>query len=137
MKKNLIISFMLLISILIAGCSNAEQKQENTSASYKNLSVDEAVALLQSNPNIILIDVRTPDEIKESGIIENADNIDFKASDFKDKVSALDKSKEYLLYCRTGNRSGQASQVMADLGFTNINNLKDAGYEEFSKALAK
>ena len=98
MKKNLIISFMLLISILIAGCSNAEQKQENTSASYKNLSVDEAVALLQSNPNIMVIDVRTPDEIKETGIIENADNIDFKASDFKDKVSALDKSKEYLLY---------------------------------------
>ena len=64
-------------------------------------------------------------------------NIDFKAADFKDNVSALDKSKEYIVFCRTGNRSGQASQIMADLGFTNVNNLNNAGYDEFSKALAE
>ena len=125
MKKNIIITFSLLsVILLIAGC---QKKETSEAVNYKNLNVDEAAALIVSNPNIIVIDVRTPD----------ASNIDFKAADFKEKVSALDKSKEYLLFCRTGNRSGQASQIMADLGFTNINNLKDAGYDEFSKALAK
>lgn len=135
MKKNLIITFTLLsVILLMAGC---QKKETSEAVNYKNLTVDEAAALIVSNPDIILIDVRTPDEIKETGTIENSSNIDFKAADFKEKVSTLDKSKEYLLFCRTGNRSGQASQIMADLGFTNINNLKDAGYDEFSKALAK
>ena len=82
------------------------------------------------------IDVRTPDEIAETGAIENSINIDFKASDFKEKVSALDKDKEYILFCKSGNRSGQASKIMAEMGFSNVNNLNNAGYEEFSKALS-
>ena len=142
MKKNIIISFVVLLSLIIS-CSNSSssssssQQQTNTAASYNNLTVDEVITLWKSNTNIILIDVRTPDEIKETGTIEGATNIDFKAADFKDNVSALDKSKEYIVFCRTGNRSGQASQIMADLGFTNINNLSNAGYDEFSKALAQ
>ncbi|WP_297205738.1 rhodanese-like domain-containing protein [uncultured Brachyspira sp.] len=142
MKKNIIISFVVLLSLIIS-CSNSSssssssQQQTNTAASYKNLTVDEVITLWKSNTNIILIDVRTPDEIKETGTIEGATNIDFKAADFKDNVSALDKSKEYIVFCRTGNRSGQASQIMADLGFTNVNNLNNAGYDEFSKALAE
>ena len=56
---------------------------------------------------------------------------------FKEKISALDKDKEYILFCKSGNRSGQASKIMAEMGFSNINNLNNAGYEEFSKALSK
>ena len=87
--------------------------------------------------DFIVIDVRTPDEIAQTGAIENSINIDFKASDFKEKISALDKDKEYILFCKSGNRSGQASKIMAEMGFSNINNLNNAGYEEFSKALSK
>ena len=92
---------------------------------------------MEANPDIIVIDVRTPDEIAQTGAIENSINIDFKASDFKEKISALDKDKEYILFCKSGNRSGQASKIMAEMGFSNINNLNNAGYEEFSKALSK
>lgn len=92
---------------------------------------------MDANPDIIVIDVRTPDEIAQTGAIENSINIDFKASDFKEKISALDKDKEYILFCKSGNRSGQASKIMAEMGFSNINNLNNAGYEEFSKALSK
>ena len=146
MKKSFIISFAVLVSLMIS-CSNSsssassaqtnQQSEASSSASYNNLTVEEVVTLWKSNPDIILIDVRTPDEIKETGSIEGATNIDFKAADFKENVSALDKSKEYIIFCRSGNRSGQASQIMADLGFTNINNLSNAGYDEFSKALAQ
>ena len=92
---------------------------------------------MEANPDIIVIDVRTPDEIAQTGAIENSINIDFKASDFKEKISALDKDKEYILFCKSGNRSGQAYKIMAEMGFSNINNLNNAGYEEFSKALSK
>ena len=92
---------------------------------------------MDANPDIIVIDVRTPDEIAQTGAIENSINIDFKASDFKEKISVLDKDKEYILFCKSGNRSGQASKIMAEMGFSNINNLNNAGYEEFSKALSK
>lgn len=146
MKKTIIIFSAVLLSLIIS-CSNSssassaaqtnQQTETTASASYNNLTVDEVVTLWKSNPDIVLIDVRTPDEIKETGSIEGATNIDFKASDFKENVSALDKSKEYIIFCRSGNRSGQASQIMADLGFTNINNLNNAGYDEFSKALSK
>lgn len=134
MRKSIIISFALLL----ISCSNSSQtSSEEKAASYNNLSVDEIITLWQSNPDIIVIDVRTPKEIAEIGTIEGSTNIDFKAADFKEKVSSLDKSKEYILFCRTGNRSGQASQIMADLGFSNVNNLSNAGYDDLSKALVK
>lgn len=74
---------------------------------------------MEANPDIIVIDVRTPDEIAQTGAIENSINIDFKASDFKEKISVLDKDKEYILFCKSGNRSRQASKIMAEMGFSN------------------
>lgn len=133
MQKYFLI-FLILLIMMIIGCSNSSS---NTKVSYNNLSINEVLELLNTNSNIIIVDVRTSDEIKESGIIPNAINVDFKSSDFKEQLSKLDKSKEYLLYCRTGNRSGQAAQVMSEEGFSNINNLNNAGYDEFSKALAQ
>ena len=90
MRKSIIISFALLL----ISCSNSSQtSSEEKAASYNNLSVDEVITLWQSNPDIIVIDVRTPEEIAEIGTIEGSTNIDFKAADFKEKVSSLDKAK--------------------------------------------
>lgn len=77
----------------------------------------------------LILDVRTPDEIAE-GYLEGALFVDFMAEDFKDQVVSLDKSADYLVHCRSGNRSGQAIVIMADLGFTgelvNGGGLEDA-----------
>jgi rhodanese-related sulfurtransferase len=77
----------------------------------------------------LILDVRTPDEISE-GHLEGALFVDFMADDFKDKVAELDKSADYVVHCRSGNRSGQAIVIMADLGFTgelvNGGGLEDA-----------
>lgn len=70
----------------------------------------------------ILIDVRTPSEYEESHVI-GAENIDFLNQDFEDKILKLDKTKIYKLYCRSGNRSGQAEKRMKTLGFKNVENL--------------
>lgn len=135
--KNIKTVICLFLSILFFTSCKSKQESNQNEESFKNLTVEEVIILLEANPDIIVIDVRTPDEIAQTGAIENSINIDFKSSDFKEKISALDKYKEYILFCKSGNRSGQASKIMAEMGFSNINNLNNAGYEEFSKALSK
>ena len=80
-----------------------------------------------SNKDIQLIDVRTPEEYQE-GYIKNAILIDYFSEDFNNKIQELDKEKPVYLYCRSGNRSGKASIILLDLGFTEIVDL-EGGYE--------
>ena len=59
-----------------------------------------------------LLDVRTPEEFA-AGHLAGAENIDFYAADFADQIDALDQGEQYVVYCRSGNRSGQATALMA------------------------
>lgn len=70
-----------------------------------------------------VIDVRTPAEFAE-GHLEGAVNIDVSAPTFASEISQLPVDGEYVIYCRSGNRSAQAVDQMEGLGFTN---LTDAG----------
>jgi rhodanese-related sulfurtransferase len=72
----------------------------------------------------ILIDVRTPEEFN-LGKLQNALLIDFYGDNFHDEIQKLDKNKKYLLYCRSGNRSGQAMMLMSQLGFDEVYNLEN------------
>ena len=130
MRKHIIISFSILTLLIMS-------LQAYSQAKANGLELNKVVELLKSDPSITVIDVRTPAEVKETGAIKDSVNIDFKAADLKTKVSKLDKNKTYLLHCKSGNRAGQAAQIMIDLGFKNINYLKNGGYAELSKALNK
>ena len=80
----------------------------------------EAAAVLDEAPaDLVVLDIRTPEEFAESHLA-GAVNIDFYAADFRQQIEALDRDAPYVLYCRSGNRSSQARQLMADLGFTNV-----------------
>lgn len=72
-----------------------------------------------SNPDFVVLDVRTPAEFA-GGHVPQAANVDFEASDFAAQVSKLNKDKTYLVYCRTGSRSGQATAVMNSMGFKHV-----------------
>ena len=74
---------------------------------------------LSGNPDITVIDVRTPEEFAE-GHIDGAAMIDFYAATFADDMAGLDPDGTYLLYCRSGNRSGQATALMQQLGFERV-----------------
>ncbi len=76
-----------------------------------------------------VIDVRTPAEFA-TGHLEGAINIDWEGATFADEVAALDPNGTYLLYCRSGNRAGQAQTAMESLGFTDLTNI--GGVEEAS-----
>lgn len=71
----------------------------------------------------MLLDVRTDEEVAEK-TIENALHLDFyQGQDFLNELEKLDKSKNYYVYCRSGNRSGQTCLLMQQLGFENTFNL--------------
>lgn len=70
-----------------------------------------------------LIDIRTPEEFN-SGYIADAMNIDYYSNTFLSELNKLDKSKKYLIYCRTGSRTGNAIKLMKEAGFTEVYDLK-------------
>ncbi|MBX9470632.1 rhodanese-like domain-containing protein [Microcella sp.] len=69
----------------------------------------------------VVIDVRTPAEFA-SGHLEGAVNIDVQSADFESRISELDPAGTYFVYCRSGNRSGQAIARMEALGFSDLTN---------------
>lgn len=73
-----------------------------------------------------VLDVRTPAEYSDSHA-KDAINIDFLDGSFKDKISKLDRNAHYKIYCRSGNRSGQAEKLMRSMGFKNIENVGSLG----------
>lgn len=83
------------------------------------------------NNEVVVIDVRTNKEFKE-GNIETSFNLDFQKREFIDSLDKLDKNKEYLIYCASGNRSLKASNIMKSLGFKIIYNYKK-GYKDWIK----
>ncbi|MBT8285174.1 MAG: rhodanese-like domain-containing protein [Flavobacteriaceae bacterium] len=89
-----------------------------------DLTQEEWNKKLSEDSNAVILDVRTPEEIEE-GIIKDAMHIDiYTGQAFVDELQKLDKSKNYYVYCRSGNRSGQACAIMNSLGFDNAYNLQ-------------
>ena len=90
----------------------------------EDLTQEEWASQLATDTNAVVLDVRTDAEVAD-GIIPNAIHIDiYKGQGFIDEVEALDKTKNYYVYCRSGNRSGQACAIMEQLGFKNAYNLE-------------
>lgn len=96
--------------------------------------VDPAAAaeLLAATPAPILVDVRTPQEFAE-GHLDGATLVDLNAPDFADRIASLDRDASYVIYCRSGNRSAAAREVMAELGFTDVADIR-GGIQAWSAA---
>ncbi len=75
------------------------------------------------NKGGVVLDVRAPQELSE-GSIPGYELIDFFDPGFRDKLEQLDPEKTYLLYCRSGNRSGKACTMMKEMGFKRVYNLE-------------
>lgn len=78
--------------------------------------------MITAKEEIIMIDVRTEEEVTE-GIIDGATNINIFNPDFADKIEEYDRSKTYVMICRSGARSSQACMQMSGMGFEKIYNL--------------
>lgn len=88
-----------------------------------NIAQDQWWEGAQNDTDAVILDVRTPAEWNE-GIIPGATNIDIYQGDaFMEALEQLDKSKTYYVYCRSGARSGNACNVMSQMGFEKAYNL--------------
>lgn len=88
--------------------------------SYQDLDGRAFKTAFEQDSQAVLLDVRTPAEF-QSGHIKGALNMDIMGFDFRNQIGALDQNKTYYIYCRSGNRSGQACSMMSDLGLKTIN----------------
>ncbi len=119
-------SIIVLITILWIGLASCGQKQNEKSSNQDSASAVSLISpeeLHKANKDIVLIDVRTPQEYA-SGHIENSINIDFRASNFKNLIGELDKNQDVYVYCKIGGRSAAAARLMEDMGFNKIYDLK-------------
>lgn len=140
-KKNVI--SLILVSVftgLILGCENTQKNKptsENSSqpqstVNYENIDVERFKELMK-NDDVVILDVRTDEEVS-NGAIEGSAQIDFYKEDFKEQLSKLDPNKTYLVYCKTGGRSSQSCKILTEeLGFSNIKNLQ-GGYTAWENA---
>ena len=103
--------------------------------SFKSLTPLEASNLIKKhadNPDLIILDVRTPWEFSNKHI-EGAENMDFTDPDFNEMVEKLDKDKIYVIYCKSGRRSDKVTEILKNLGFIKIYSIK-GGFEGWNAA---
>ncbi len=111
MKKILI----LLTAMLLGGCAAKPTEK----ASYRQIGMDEAITMMAEEENYIILDVRRADEFA-AGHIPGAINVANESIGSGEIPELPDKDQLILVYCRSGRRSKEASQKLANLGYTNI-----------------
>jgi len=100
---------MLLAAAAFGGCVGNESSEPVAEASVSTLDA-------------IIIDVRTPEEFA-AGHLDGALLIDIKDAAFDARIAELDPEADYIVYCRSGNRSAQAVTRMREIGIRNITDL--------------
>ena len=135
MKRFATIAIVAGLAVLTA-CGSDESAAETDTGSavtaapaadgvtgFSTVSADDAAAVLADAPDdLVILDVRTPQEYAE-GHLEGAVLVDFYDADFADQLAALDPDVPYLVYCRSGNRSGQTLPLMEQLGFASASDI--------------
>lgn len=109
--------FILFVIVTAFAACNAQ------SEGVKNLSQQDLTAKLQEK-NTVLIDVRTSIEVAGGYIPESEYFIDINGANFEQKIAELDTTKTYVIYCRSGARSGRAASYMSQNSFTEVYNLE-------------
>lgn len=87
-----------------------------------SLSACSSETSVSVSPETVVLDVRTPEEFA-SGHLAGAELLDFSGGEFATALPSLDPEAEYVVYCRSGNRSGQAVALMEQAGFAYVTNL--------------
>lgn len=122
--KSFLFKLFVLMAVLVPAVAFAEIKNEGAA------KVDELI----KSGKYVVIDVRTPEEYAASHI-NGAVNYDYYSDDFEDNLeeNLTDKSKPYIVYCRSGKRSLYSAQIMEELGYKDVTNL-DGGFLAWESA---
>jgi rhodanese-related sulfurtransferase len=88
-----------------------------------DLSQEEWVEKLENDENAFILDVRTPEEFEQGQIPESTNLNIYLGQEFLEELEKLDKTRNYYVYCRSGQRSRQACAIMNSIGISNAYNL--------------
>lgn len=138
-KSLMILAIICIIAVSCARVFTRGSATGNTNAltAFSNVGVDEFQALI-ADPNMQLLDVRTPEEFDE-GHIAGATLVDVNDSSFVDRaVAILDKQRPVAVYCRSGRRSARAANLLVAQGYT-VTNLNGGvmAWQDAGKTLIK
>ena len=107
---------ILLSALMLTGCAGTSNHQTNT---YREITMDKAVTMMEQETGYIILDVRRPDEFA-AGHIPNAINVPNESIGTAEIPELPDKNQLIMVYCRSGRRSKEASEKLVKLGYTNI-----------------
>ena len=107
---------ILLSALMLTGCTGAGNSTNNT---YRQISMDEAVAMMAEETGYIILDVRRADEFA-TGHIPGAINVANESIGTDEIPELPDKNQLIMVYCRSGRRSKEAAEKLVKLGYTNI-----------------
>ena len=107
---------ILLSALMLTGCAGTSNNQTNT---YRQITMDEAVAKMAEETGYIILDVRRADEFA-AGHIPGAINVANESIGTDEIPELPDKNQLIMVYCRSGRRSKEASEKLVKLGYTNI-----------------
>ena len=118
----------MALGAAVCGCANNTRAPANPETAlpapakpYANVDANQFDAL-SKRPNTVILDVRSASEYAD-GHLPSAVNIDVNSPDFNERVAKLDKSKVYVVHCRSGGRSARACTELTGKGFTSLYNL--------------
>lgn len=130
-------SIALLTLALLASCQTESEKialldsesavaraEAGSADTSEAISSEEAKALLEQEDDVVVLDVRTPEEF-EGGHVAGAVLLDYYAPDFLERLKAKDPEKTYLVYCAVGGRSQEVVHLMRELGFEHVYEAED------------
>ena len=107
---------ILLSALMFAGCAGTNNSQTNT---YRQITMEEAVTMMAEEESYILLDVRTQAEYAE-GHIPGAICLPNETIRSEPPAELPDREQTILVYCRSGRRSAEAAQKLADMGYVNV-----------------
>lgn len=113
--EKIAIPVLLVLALVLTGVTNFAPK----ATGYRQVTTEEAVNIMQTEENYVILDVRTAQEFA-SGHIPGAVLLPNETIGTEDIPLLPDKDQLILVYCRSGNRSKQAAEKLAQLGYTNI-----------------
>ncbi|MCH2045897.1 MAG: rhodanese-like domain-containing protein [Saprospiraceae bacterium] len=111
--------------------NSTNNSEKNSSQVIETLNPKDFKKKLTEFSDAQLIDVRTAGE-HETGNVENSINIDFRGTDFKEKLATLDKEQPVFVYCQAGGRSSKSAKVCKELGFKKVYDMS-GGYSQWSQ----
>ena len=123
--KSMIFTLIIILAAALLAYNFFSNSDRNMDKSM-NISPSEFKEKVKADPGVV-IDVRTDEEYKNGHLAIADHQFNLLDGEFESKLDSLNKSKTYYLYCRSGNRSGQAARLMKKNGFENVYNVGGFG----------